>query len=203
MPKGEPLSVDALVLRDSLRGTFSVETAAVARIIRSQLKALPTRALVFGCGNGRDAAQLALSLDTDVTGIDRQGHFDARAQAYASLHACDPVALRFGDGAFDFVFSNQRFDDLTSLRAALYEMRRVLARGGTFFVKLPALGGMDSQALRSELIAAFGEAQDVTQRYCAERHRDCGRLSRAWWGSSLGSALISSRYFVGRRTAPR
>lgn len=161
---------------------------------------LPTRALMFGCGNGRDAAQLALSLDTDVTGIDRHARFDARAQAYATLQACDPVALRFGDGAFDFVYSNQRFDNLNSLRAALYEMRRVLKRSGGFCLKLPTLSGLNAQALRSELIAAFGEAHDITQNYYVERHRDSTRLSRALWGSSFGAALMASRYFVGRRT---
>jgi ubiquinone/menaquinone biosynthesis C-methylase UbiE len=197
------LSVDALVLRDAMRGTFSVDTAAVARVLRSHLKKLPTRILVFGCGNGRAAAQLAVSLDADVTGIDRQARFDARAQAYAALQACDPVALRFGDGAFDFVYSDQRFESLTALRAALYEMRRVLKRGGGFCLKLPAFAGLDASALRSELIAAFGEAQDVTQSYCSERHRDSTRLSRALWSSSLGSALLSSRYFMGRRTDAR
>jgi SAM-dependent methyltransferase len=179
---------------------FSPEAAALARVIRSHLKKVPTRVLVFQCGDGNYAAQLALSLDADVTGVDRHARFDTNAEAYASLHACDLASLRFGDGVFDFVYSHQNFQTLGSLRASLNEMRRVLSPGGGFCFKLPARRGFTSQDLRSELIASFGEASDVTEPYYTERHNDLSRLARAWWSSGVGSALIPSRYFVGRRT---
>jgi SAM-dependent methyltransferase len=194
------VSVEALVGGDFGTRRFSPEAAALARVIKSHVKRLPARVLVVGCGNGRHAAQLALSLDADVTGIDRQARFDPLAEAYATLHACDLTALSFGDGAFDFVYSHQNFEHVSSLRASLCEMRRVLARGGGFCLKLPAHRGFTSPELRSELIAAFGEAHDVTQPYYTERHKDVSWLSRAWWNSGLGSSLALSRYFVGRCT---
>jgi SAM-dependent methyltransferase len=196
------VSVEALVDADLGSRRFSPEAAALARIIKSHVKRLPTRVLVVGCGNGRHAAQLAMSLDADVTGIDHDARFDPAAEAYATLHACDLKALSFGDGAFDFVYSHQNFGRVSALRASLCEMRRVLARGGGFCLKLPARRGFTSPELRSELIAAFGEAFEVTQPYYTERHADSPRPVRAWWNSGLGASLVPSRYFVGRRTEP-
>ncbi len=195
------MSVDVLAGRDSTSHRFSAETATLARLIKSHLKRLPTRVLVMGCGDGRDAAQLALSLDADVTGIDRQARFDRSAAAHATLHACELSALRYGDGAFDFVYSHQNFEHVSSLRAALYEMRRVLKHGGGFCFKLPTRRGFTPADLRSELIATFGDAHDVTQRYLSARHGDSPRLSR--WSSGLKSWLAPSSYFVGRRTEMR
>jgi SAM-dependent methyltransferase len=194
------VSVEALAGGDLGSPRFSPETAALARIIKSRAKRLPARVLVFGCGDGRSAAQLAVSLDADVTGIERRPRFDSAAEVYATLRACDPPPLRFADGAFDFVYSHQNFENVESLRASLSEMRRVLARGGGFCLKLPARRGFTSAELRSELISAFGEALDVTQPYYAERYKEFSLLSRAWWSSALGSSLVPSRYFVGRRT---
>ncbi len=196
------MSVEALAGAYPETRRFSPEAAALARVIKSQLKRLPTRVLVVGCGNGKHAAQLAVSLDADVTGIEHQNRFDPMAAAHASLHACDLRAYRFGDGAFDFVYSHQNFEHVSTLRASLSEMRRVLARGGGFCLKLPARRGFTSPELRSELIAAFGEAFDVTRPYYTERNNDFNRLSRAWWSSGLGASLVPSRYFVGRRTDP-
>jgi ubiquinone/menaquinone biosynthesis C-methylase UbiE len=185
------VSVEALAGTYPETRRFSPEAAALARVIKTQLKKLPTRVLVVGCGNGHHAAQLAVSLDADVTGIECQSRFDPTAAVYATLHACDLRAYRFGDGAFDFVYSHQNFEHVSTLRASLSEMRRVLARRG-----------FTSPELRSELIAAFGEAFDVTQPYYTERNNDFNRLSRVWWSSGLGASLVPSRYFVGRRTDP-
>lgn len=193
------MSVTALVGEGFASPSFSEESAALARVIRSRIKRLPVRVLVVGCGAGREAAQLAMSLDADVVGIDREARFEPSAEAFASLRACDLTALTFGDGAFDFVYSHQVFDQIASLRSALYEMRRVLSRGGGFCLKLPARRGLASPELRSELIAAFGEAHDVTQSYRAERHREASGFSRALWNSRLGLSLTRSFYFVGRR----
>jgi SAM-dependent methyltransferase len=196
------VNAEALVDADIGSRRFSPEAATLARIIKSHVKRLPTRVLVVGCGNGRHAAQLALSLDADVTGIDRHARFDRAAEAYATLRACDLKALSFGDGVFDFVYSHQNFGHVSSLRASLCEMRRVLARGGGFCLKLPARRGFTSPELRSELIAAFGEAMEITQPYYTERYADSPRPVRAWWNSGWGSSLVPSRYFVGRRTEP-
>ena len=197
------MSVEALAPGSRGRGRFSAEAATLAHIISHQLKKQPTRVLVVGCGKGHHAAQLALSLDANVTGVERRRSFDPAAEAYASLHAGDPSSLRFGDGAFDFVYSHQDFEHVASLRSALGEMRRVLARGGGFCLKLPSRRGFTVHELRSELIAAFGEAFDVTQHYYAQKRDGFSRIANAWWGSGLVSSLVPSRYFMGRRTDAR
>jgi hypothetical protein len=51
------------------------------------------------------------------------------------------------------------------------------------------------------LIATFGDAHDVTQRYLSERHGESPRLSR--WSSVVRSWLAPSSYFVGQRTDMR
>jgi SAM-dependent methyltransferase len=195
------VSVDVLNLQDSQHAGFSLEVAALARVIKTQLTRLPTRVLVVGCGNGRPAAQLAVSLDADVIGVDRQARFDPMAEAYATLRAQNAGPLEFGDGAFDFVYSDQKFEHLSVLRSTLAEMRRVLVRGGGFCLRLPSGGGFNSAELRSELIAAFGDAHDVTQSYYAARFSESDLLSRACM--RLKTSLMPSRYFVGRRTDAR
>jgi SAM-dependent methyltransferase len=193
------VSVEATAVGVRASHRFSAEAAALASIIKDQVRKLPTRVLVVGCGKGHDAAQLAVSLDADVTGIERRDRFDPVAEGYATLRACDLNPIRFGDGAFDFVYSHQDFQHLSALRASLGEMRRVLARGGGFCLRLPARRGFTSPELRSELIAAFGDAHDVTRLYYARRRDHFSRFLHAWCGSGLGSSLVPSRYFVGLR----
>lgn len=194
------MSVDALVIRDPGSLRFSVEASALASVVRRHAKRLPTRVLVVGCGNGEHAAQLAISLDADVTGVERHARFEPAAEAYATLRACDLSPLGFGDGAFDFVYSHQQFENVAALRASLSEMRRVLKAGGGFCLKLPSRLGFTSAELRSELIAAFGEAVDVTRAYYEERYNESSPIFRGWWRSRVGSALVPAHYFIGRRS---
>src|ERR1044071_2112128 len=49
------------VIREPARLRFSVEASALASVVRRHSKRLPTRVLVVGCGNGEQAAQLAIS----------------------------------------------------------------------------------------------------------------------------------------------
>lgn len=188
-------------IRESVRQRFSVEASALASVVRRHSKRLPTRVLVVGCGNGEQAAQLAISLDADVTGVERTACFDRAAEAYATLRAADLSPLGFADGAFDFVYSNQNFESIPALRSTLSEMRRVLKAGGGFCLKLPvARLGFTAPELRSELIATFGEATDVTSAYYEEVHNESSPLFRGWWRSRLGSSFVPARYFIGKRS---
>lgn len=195
------MSVNVLISEDLRSRRFSLDMVVLARVIRRTHKRLPTRVLVVGCGNGRDAAQLAVSLDADVTGVDLRSRFDVDAARFATLRTGNPGALEFADGAFDFIYSQLGFSDVSGLRASLYQMSRVLAHGGGFCLRLPARSGLTPPGLRSELIAAFGEAADVTNSYYQDRYRDAPGAAKWFWRTSLGSALLSSRYFVGRRAA--
>ena len=91
----------------------------------------------MGCGTGREAAQLALSLDAEVTGIDIRPRFDEKAAHVATLQWGDATALDFPDGAFDFVYSYHALEHIPDFRRALAEMHRVLAHGGGYCVGTP------------------------------------------------------------------
>lgn len=197
------MSVNVLV-RDDLRvRQFSYDMAVLAGLVEAARQELPTRVLVVGCGDGREAAQLALSFDADVIGIDARSRFDRAASAYASLRTGDPTALGFADGAFDFIYSHQNCANVAALRASLYQMSRVLSRGGGFCLRFPARHGLNSAELRGELIAAFGAAADVTQAFYEDRYADSAGPVKAFSRTRFAAAFWSSRYFIGCRINPK
>jgi SAM-dependent methyltransferase len=109
----------------------------VANLIRANVAKPPTRVLVVGCGTGREAAQLATALSAEVTGIDIAPRFDPAAAAIATLRQGDATAMDFPDGAFDLVYSYHALEHIPDFRRALREMRRVLAKDGSYFIGTP------------------------------------------------------------------
>lgn len=116
---------------------FDRKTALLAELIRAHFGKAPARILVVGCGNGREAAQLALSLKCEVTGIDLQSKFDPAAAAVATLRQGDATALDFPDNSFDFVYSFHALEHIPDFRRALREMHRVLTKDGAYCVGTP------------------------------------------------------------------
>ncbi len=116
---------------------FDQKTAVVAALIHTFLGKPPRRVLVVGCGTGREAAQLAISLHARVTGIDLHPRFDGEAATVATLQKGDATALDFPDGTFDFVYSYHALEHIPDFRSALREMRRVLAKGGGYCIGTP------------------------------------------------------------------
>jgi SAM-dependent methyltransferase len=116
---------------------FDRKTVVVADLIRSQLGVTPSRILVVGCGTGREAAQLAVSFNASVVGIDIEPRFDNAAGQVATLQRGDATALDFPDGAFDFVYSYHALEHIPDFRRALSEMRRVLTKGGSYCIGTP------------------------------------------------------------------
>jgi len=130
----------------------------VANLIRANVAKPPTRVLVVGCGTGREAAQLAIALGADVTGIDIAPRFDPAAGAIATLRQGDATAMDFPDGAFDLVYSYHALEHIPDFRRALREMRRVLAKDGSYFIGTPnrsrVVGylGSEGTSLRKKLL---------------------------------------------------
>jgi SAM-dependent methyltransferase len=135
---------------------FSRKTMIVAGLIRRHFVSPPKRLLVVGCGTGREAAQLAVSLGADVTGIDIQPRFDSAAAQAATLKVGDATSMEFGDGAFDFVYSYHALEHIPDFRRALAEMRRVLRPKGGFCIGTPNRHRVVSY-LGSENTSAFNK----------------------------------------------
>jgi SAM-dependent methyltransferase len=116
---------------------FDRKTALLADLVRAHFGKAPARILVVGCGSGREAAQLALSLRSQVVGIDLQSKFDGEAAAVASLRQGDATALDFCDNSFDFVYSFHALEHIPDFRCALREMHRVLTKDGAYCIGTP------------------------------------------------------------------
>lgn len=109
----------------------------IADLIRANMARPPKRVLVVGCGSGREAAELALALGAEVTGIDIETRWDPASAAIASLQYGDATNLEFPDRSFDLVYSYHALEHIPDYRRALGEMKRVLAEDGCYFIGTP------------------------------------------------------------------
>jgi ubiquinone/menaquinone biosynthesis C-methylase UbiE len=116
---------------------FDRNSRVVAGLIRASMRKPPKSILVVGCGTGREAAQLAVTLGAEVVGIDLHPRWDPAAAAVAKLQYGDATALEFPDGSFDLVYSYHALEHMPDFRRALREMKRVLADDGYYFVGTP------------------------------------------------------------------
>ncbi|MGI9578167.1 MAG: methyltransferase domain-containing protein [Microthrixaceae bacterium] len=100
------------------------------------------RLLDVGCGPGNITAELAeLVAPGEVMGIDVSGDVIAAAShqfgngARIGFRVADTYELPYEDDSFDVVNAHQVLQHLADPGAALREMRRVLAEGGTLAVR--------------------------------------------------------------------
>lgn len=97
------------------------------------------RVLDLGCGTGIVARLLRERLGgaANIAGADVSAPMIGKAREVApelAWHEADAVALPFADRAFDLVLSQQMLQFVPDRRAALREVRRVLAPGGRLLV---------------------------------------------------------------------
>jgi ubiquinone/menaquinone biosynthesis C-methylase UbiE len=113
------------------------KTEKVAQIIKRIHQSEIKKLLVVGCGSGLEAAILAQRFDAEVSGIDLENNFDARAAQIAELQTGDAMNLAFSDESFDFVFSYHALEHIENPQKALREMRRVLKPASGFWIGTP------------------------------------------------------------------
>lgn len=97
------------------------------------------RVLVVGCGDGREAGQIARRLELDVVGIDigEEFEFEFEDSRPATLMTMDAQALEFQDQSFDVIYSFHALEHMSDSQMAMSEMRRVLRPGGMYLVGTP------------------------------------------------------------------
>jgi ubiquinone/menaquinone biosynthesis C-methylase UbiE len=188
------------------------------------------RLLDVGCGPGTNTLDLAERVAPGVVlGIDASADVVERARAAAdarprpgvtdvSFEVGDVYALEHPDDAFDVVHAHQVLQHLTEPVAALREMRRVLAPGGTVAVRDSDYGCFtwsppsDRLTRWSELyhqVTARNRADADAGRHLEGWVREAGfsdvRVSestwvfdqpdtRAWWGSLWADRVQQSAF---------
>jgi ubiquinone/menaquinone biosynthesis C-methylase UbiE len=112
---------------------------------------------VVGCGDGREAGQLARELGVGVVGIDIGAEFDFAhdESAPATLLTMDAQTLEFEDNSFDVIYSFHAIEHIELPLKALREMRRVLKPGGVYLIGTPN---------KSRAIGYVGSASPVKER---------------------------------------
>jgi ubiquinone/menaquinone biosynthesis C-methylase UbiE len=136
--------------------------ARIARDVRRPLTTLlgapprAARALDVACGTGFGAIGLAAGgMATDCHACDLSSEMVARARANAvrantdvRFARCDAERLPYADACFDLVLVRGALHHLPEPLAALTEMRRVLAPGGTVVVLAEPTPGSERQVGR-------------------------------------------------------
>jgi len=151
MSDGWQESADAWVASQGSEGDFGRRWVMDAPMLERVRRRTYTRALDVGCGEGRFCRMLkaegitTVGIDPAPALIDHARRFDPEGDY--RVEAAE--ALGFQDGSFDLVVSYLSLIDIPDVRAAIAEMARVLAPGGSLLIA--NLAGYNSAADANDL----------------------------------------------------
>lgn len=136
MSDGWEESADAWVASQGDEGDFGRRWVMDAPMLERVRRRAYVRALDVGCGEGRFCRMLKAE-GVAAVGIDPASSLIGHARRLdpdGDYRVEAAEALGFPDGAFDLVVSYLSLIDIPDVRAAIAEMARVLAPGGTLLI---------------------------------------------------------------------
>ena len=151
MSNGWEASADAWIADQGETGDFGRRWVMDAPMMARAVLRPYRRALDVGCGEGRFCRMLQ-GLGIQTAGIDPTPALIQRAREldpHGDYRMEAAEALGFEDGAFDLVVSYLTLIDIPDAAAAIWEMARVLAPGGTLLIA--NLNGYNTAACANDL----------------------------------------------------
>lgn len=166
-----------------------------ARWVANQVSGA-ARVLDYGCGAGR---VVALLREAGINAFGCDVFYEGGDYSDVIFPAAKPYVLRmegeripFEDASFDVVLSNQVFEHVPNLDAALSEISRVLKPGGV------ALNLFPDRSVCARGIAEFRSSID------SQREAPCAYTTqRSRTDSDLACIEMANRRCVGRKTSVR
>ncbi len=182
MNDGWDRSAEAWIASVGERGDWArehiLDPAMLARIEPQHFR----RGLDVGCGEGRFCRMLK-ARGVSVVGID-QCHtlLDAamRRDPSGEYHLARAEQLPFGDGSFDLVVSYMSLCDIPDFRAAISEIARVLAPGGTLL-----LANLTSMSTADAGIGWVKDDNGQLMYWPIDRYLDEFSMQSEWAGISI------------------
>ncbi|GAA2146170.1 class I SAM-dependent methyltransferase [Glycomyces algeriensis] len=175
-------SEDGLAVRQGLYA-YKTPDYDLPGVVVSRVSGEPGRVLDVGCGNGRYTARLREAFPgAEVIGVDlASGILETVPEPTV---VADVAELPFADGSADVVLAMHMLYHVPDIAAALDELQRVLAPGGTLFVSTlasddkleyeplwreaaKAVLGTDLRLARSVLVDRF--SLEIAQAMVSER----------------------------------
>ncbi len=115
------------------------KTLALLSIVREEFArecSSVRRALIVGCGDGREAAAVAREWDCPVAAIDIEDAFSS-PDPRVKFQRMDACSMGFRDATFDFVYSFHALEHMREPVRAIAEISRVLVNGGIYCIGTP------------------------------------------------------------------
>lgn len=135
--------------------------------------------VLVGCGPGDEVVYLRRRLASrSVFGVDVEARFSPAARTEACAFIADGQALPFADSSFDFVAAIHSLEHVRDPRRLLAEVRRVLKRGGWFFLGVPN---------KSRLVGYVGSHDATTWQKISYNLADYAARLRGGFENELGA----------------
>jgi methionine biosynthesis protein MetW len=150
------------------RQTDDIDDDRLSKVLSEAVAVGPRKALDIGCGRGTLLRRLQSACpDCELYGIEISAASAAEAATFGIRVVAAGIAdgLPFPDGSMDLVVMGEVIEHLFDPDAALDEVRRVLAPGGTLILTTPNLASWSNRILLLFGIQPFFTETSTRKKY--------------------------------------